>query len=41
MAETVARVIRDSSDGRRKVQIAVPRVGKALEEMVVQDYEVI
>ena len=37
----MARVIRDSSDGYRKVQIAVPRVGKALEEMALQDYDVV
>ena len=41
VAKTVAKVIRDSNDGHLKVQIAVPKVGKALEEMAVQDYEVI
>ena len=35
VAETMARVIRDSSDGYRKVQITVPRIGKALEEIAL------
>ena len=41
MAETVAKVIRSDDDGRRKVQIAIPRVSKAADEIVAQDYEIV
>ena len=41
MAKTVAKVIRSDDDGRRKVQIAIPRFSKAADEIVAQDYEIV
>ena len=41
MAETVAKVIRSDDDGHWKVQIAIPRVSKAADEIVAQDYEIV
>ena len=40
MAETVAKVIRSDDDGHRRVQIAIPRVSKAADEIVAQEYEI-
>ena len=41
MAKTVAKVIRSDDDGHRKVQIAIPRVSKAADEIVAQEYEIV
>lgn len=41
MANTVARVIRSDSDGYRKVQIAIPTVNKAADEIAAQEYEIV
>ena len=41
MAETVAKVIRSDDDHRQKIQIAIPRVSKAADEIVAQDYEIV
>lgn len=41
MAKTVAKVIRSDSDGHRKVEIAIPMVSKALDEIAAQEYEII
>ncbi len=41
MAETMAKVIRSDDDDRRKVQIAIPRVSKAADEIVALDYEIV
>ncbi len=37
----MAKVIRSDSDGNRKVQIAIPIVNKALEEIATQEYEIV
>ena len=39
-AETIAKVIRDSS-GTRKVQIAIPKGDKLKDDVRVQDYEIV
>lgn len=41
IAGTVAKVIRNDEDGHRKVQIAVPKLSKAVDEIVAQDYEIV
>ena len=41
MANTVARVIRSDSDGHRRVQIAIPTVNKAADEIAAQEYEIV
>ena len=41
MARTVARVIRSDNDDHRKVQIAIPTVNKAVNEIVAQEYEIV
>lgn len=39
--ETMARIIRDDSNGHRKVQIAIPTVNKAVDEIAAQEYEIV
>ena len=37
----MAKVIRSDDEGHRKVQIAIPKVSKAVDEIVGQDYEIV
>ena len=37
----VAKVIRSDDEGHRKVQIAIPKVSKVVDEIVAQEYEII
>ena len=41
MAETMAKVIGSDDDGHWKVQIAIPKVSKAADEIVAQEYEIV
>lgn len=41
IAGTVAKVIRSGDDGHQKVQIVVPKVSKAVGDIVAQDYEIV
>ena len=41
MAKTVVKVIRSDSDGHRRVQIVVPTVDKALDEIAAEEYEIV
>ena len=41
IAEIVAKVIRSDDEGHRKVQIAIPKVSKAVDEIVAHEYEVV
>ena len=40
-AKTVAKVIRSDDEGHRKVQIAIPKVSKSVDEIVAQEYEIV
>lgn len=41
MAKTMAKVIRSDNDGHQKVQIAIPTIEKALDEIATQEYEIV
>ena len=41
IAKTVAKVIRSDDEGHQKVQIAIPKVSKAMDEIVAQEYEIV
>ena len=37
----MAKVIKSDDDGHRKVQIAIPKVRKVVDEIVAQKYEIV
>ena len=37
----MAKVIRSDDDGHWKVQIAIPKVSKAVDKIVAQEYEIV
>ena len=41
IAKAVAKVIRSDDDGHQKVQIAIPTVDKALDEIATQEHEIV
>ena len=41
IAKMVAKVIRSDDDGHLKVDIAIPKVSKSVDEIVAQEYEIV